>query len=140
MYKVPPPDLAYFRPFLIQVVTAWVIILVIGQFARRFGKLYRMAMITLRSDPDVRAVFGVPEPGWWIRASRKRRKELINESGYQYLRFRIRGHGRRGRVTVSGERVFGEWGLSLLVVAVDGTSSPMVLVNTENLRIPGLTI
>jgi len=105
--------------------------------ARHMGGLYHTALMELYKHPDVKAVFGDLKPGWWIRTSRRL---TLTESGHQYVRFSIRGNGRRGRVTVRGERVFMEWSLNLLVVTVDGASSPMVLLNTANLQIPGLTM
>jgi len=102
----------------------------------RSSDAYQMAMHTITAEPTVTDAIGSDlKPGFWINGSIK---VEAGGTGEAKLSIPIRGSKGSGTVTAHAIRFGGRWNMRLLVVTVDGVvKAPLVLINADNLRIPG---
>ena len=122
-------------------------ILVIGSFASmivgipyfmKSNEAYEMTMDSIRADNRVKAAIGADlDDGFWIGG-----KVTVNWDGTGDAKLDIPIHGDKGNGTAFSHAVRngGQWDMRLLVVRVDGSDAPIVLVNKDNVPIPRASI
>ena len=94
----------------------------------------KLAMAKVRSDPQTVETLGEPiEAGWLTTGS----VSVSGERGSARLAIPLSGPKSSGQAIVHGEKKDGKWVLYLLIVRVEGKSTPLVLINTRNLKLPG---
>lgn len=99
------------------------------------SEAYAMTMAAVRADEKVRAALGEDiATGFWTGGS-------INieggGSGRASLSIPLKGSKGNGTATSRAVRVAGKWDLRLVVVAIEGEDTPIVLVNKDRIEIPG---
>lgn len=129
------------RKWAIAGLIAW--ILVIGSvptaFLGFFGALktsgaYHLTMETLRANDAVKAAFGTHiRGGFWTEGSVSLR---AGGSGSADFRIPLRGSRASGTALSHATRIDGKWHLTFLVVRVDGSNTPIVIVNGDHIAIP----
>lgn len=95
---------------------------------------YHMTMDAVRDDPRVREALGAGiEDGFWIGGA-----VHVEGSGTGEATYRIPVHGDKAGGTVFSHALKsdGKWVVTLLYVKV-GDKAPIVLVNKDNVRVPG---
>lgn len=123
-------------PIVWGVVIALVAVPVISvPLAMKRSDAYRMALEAVRADEHVRAELGEDiSPGFWTSGG-------INVqgggTGAAQISFSLTGSKGSGSATVQAIRTAGIWDMRLLVVGIDGSDAPIVLVNKDNVPIPG---
>lgn len=99
---------------------------------------YRLTMMAVQADPEVREALGDGiEASYWIGGSVN---VDADGSGAARLSIPVRGSKAAGTVTAQGLRANGVWDMRLIVVTVDGSGVPIVLVDKDNLAGPGSSI
>lgn len=95
---------------------------------------FRMSMAKISSNERVIAEFGEPiEAGWFVMGN----ISINGSSGEADLSIPISGPKCEGRVTSRASKVAGEWNIHLLIVQSECSAEPIILINENNLQIPG---
>ncbi len=98
------------------------------------SEAYQVSMQIVRADDRVRAALGDPiETGFWTGGNVT---VEAGGTGSASLGIPITGSNGSGNVTSYAVRSNGQWDIRLLLVTVDGSDAPIVLVNKDNLLIP----
>jgi hypothetical protein len=95
---------------------------------------YRMTMDQVRADDRVKAAIGTDvADSYWISGN-----VSANADGTGDAKLDIPLHGDKGTGSAISHAVRrgGEWDMRLLVIRVDGSDAPIVLVNKDNIQIP----
>lgn len=90
-----------------------------------------------QSDQRVIAALGEPVKAGWLTSGNV---SVNGPEGSASLSIPISGPKNSGTLISEASKVAGRWVIHLLVVRVDGDSTPIVLINTKNLQIPNGTI
>lgn len=102
-------------------------------FAMRNSEAFQAAMSAVRADARVKAAIGEEiEPGFWTSGSIK----IEGGTGEATLDIPIRGSLGAGTAYAHAVRTTGVWDMRLLVVRVDGSATPIVLVNKDGVDVP----
>lgn len=99
---------------------------------------YQMTMDSIRADDRVKAAIGADlADSYWIGGN-----VSVNADGTGDARLSIPIHGDKGTGTAISHAVRngGQWDMRLLVVTVDGSGAPIVLVNKDDVAIPDAEI
>ncbi|MGB6118537.1 MAG: cytochrome c oxidase assembly factor Coa1 family protein [Mesorhizobium sp.] len=143
------PDTAHFartqRKWAIAGLVVWV--LVIGGFAAMFVSIvpmmknsaaYEMSMSLIQPDAKVREALGDDvKPGFWVWGGVS---VQAGGTGSANLSIPLSGSKGAGTALVEAVRQNGDWKLLLVVVRIDGSDVPIVLVNTGNRQIPNAPV
>ncbi|EHK56193.1 cytochrome c oxidase assembly factor Coa1 family protein [Allomesorhizobium alhagi] len=95
---------------------------------------YQMTMDQVRADDRVKAAIGTDVvDSYWISGN-----VSVNADGTGDAKLDIPLHGDKGTGSAISHAVRrgGEWDMRLLVIRVDGSDAPIVLVNKDNIQIP----
>jgi len=96
---------------------------------------YEMAMKRVSAEPRVVEAIGDDlKAGFWVGGSINL---AMGGTGEAKLNIPVHGKNGRGTVVVHAVQFGGQWTMRLLVVTVDGRKTPLVLINADNMRIPG---
>jgi hypothetical protein len=102
------------------------------------NQAYDMTMESIRADERVRAAIGADlEDSYWIGGN-----VTVNADGTGEARLDIPIEGKNGTGSVLSHAVRngGVWDMRLLVVTVNGSDTPIVLVNKDNVPVPRASI
>jgi len=100
---------------------------------------YHMTMDKLRADDRVRSAIGEDlADNFWVGG--KIKVNATNGSGEAQLSIPIHGASGKGTAFSNAVRTAGVWTMRLLVVRVDGTDAPIVLINEDHVPIPNAAI
>ncbi len=95
---------------------------------------YALTMQEVRSSATAKAALGDNiEAGFWVNGNIS---IDIDGSGDAQLSIPLTGSKGSGRVVSRGVRTNGIWDLRLVLLQVDGSDTPLVLKNKDNLAIP----
>lgn len=95
---------------------------------------YALTMQQVRSSATAKAALGDNiEAGFWVNGNIS---IDIDGSGDAQLSIPLTGSKGSGRVVSRGVRTNGIWDLRLVLLQVDGSDTPLVLKNKDNLAIP----
>ena len=95
---------------------------------------YALTMQEVRSSATAKAALGDNiEAGFWVNGSIS---IDIDGSGDAQLSIPLTGSKGSGRIVSRGVRTNGIWDLRLVLLQVDGSDTPLVLKNKDNLAIP----
>ncbi|MCV3240880.1 cytochrome c oxidase assembly factor 1 family protein [Mesorhizobium sp. ZC-5] len=95
---------------------------------------YALTMQEVRSSATAKAALGDNiEAGFWVNGNIS---IDIDGSGDAQLSIPLSGSKGSGRVVSRGVRTNGIWDLRLVLLQVDGSDTPLVLKNKDNLAIP----
>lgn len=103
--------------------------------ALKSSEAYQLTMETVRANGAVRSALGEPvSAGFWTSGN-----VSVNASGSGSSQLSIPLHGSKGSGAALSRatRTAGKWHLTLLVVRIDGSQSPIVIINENNIAIPG---
>ena len=129
------------RKWAIAGVIVWVgtLLLAVGlafgvMSALKNSLTYALTMQEVRSSATAKAALGDNiEAGFWVNGSIS---IDIDGSGDAQLSIPLTGSKGSGRVVSRGVRTNGIWDLRLVLLQVDGSDTPLVLKNKDNLAIP----
>lgn len=99
---------------------------------------YPMTLRAVQADPNVRAALGDDiDDGYWVWGNVN-----VNSDGTGAARLSFPVEGSKGKGTVLSDAVRdnGQWTLRLVVVSVDGSDVPIVVINEGNAQVPGAAI
>ena len=99
---------------------------------------YQMTMDAIRADERVTTAIGEDlTDNYWIGGN-----VSVNADGSGEARLNIPVHGEKGSGTAFSHavRTAGTWNMRLLVVRVDGSDVPIVLVNEDHVPVPNAAI
>lgn len=102
------------------------------------NEAYEMTMDSIRADERVKTAIGADlEDGFWING-----KVTVNwdGTGEARLDIPIEGENGTGSAISHAFRNGGVWDMRLLVVTVNGSDAPIVLVNKDNVPVPRASI
>lgn len=103
--------------------------------ALRNSEAYRMTMEAVRADEQVRAELGDDiAAGWWTSGAIN---VAAGGGGIAQLSISLKGSKKNGTATSHAVRVAGIWDMRLLVVVIEGSNAPIVLLNKDKVPIPG---
>ena len=101
------------------------------------SEAYKMTMVQVRSDSQIIEAMGEPiETGFFIMGS----INLKNSDGSANLSIPISGPKCSGTAYTEATKKFGAWTINLLVVRLECQNTPIILINRNNLRVPGGTL
>lgn len=129
------------RKWAIAGVIVWVgtLLLAVGlafgvMSALKNSLTYALTMQEVRSSATAKAALGDNiEAGFWVNGSIS---IDIDGSGDAQLSIPLTGSKGSGRVVSRGVRTNGIWDLRLVLLQVDGSDTPLVLKNKDNVAIP----
>lgn len=133
------------RKWAIAGVVAWVV--VIGgagalvfwvPTTMRNSDAYRMTMQAVQADARVKDAVGDDvHGGFWLSGSLN-----IGAGGSGDAVFSIPLYGSRGSATALSKaiRADGKWQIRLLIVSVEGSSTPILLINEDKISVPGAAL
>jgi len=97
-------------------------------------EVYQLSMQEITNSPAVGAVFGEPvESGWFVTGN----VTVTMTGGEAALNIPLSGPKNSGSAVAQAERSDGKWVLNLLVVMPDNDGVPIILINRNNIPIPG---
>lgn len=103
-------------------------------YVMKSSEAYRISMEMVRGDERVREALGEEiEAGFWTGGNIS---VQAGGTGTARLAIPVSGDNGSGTVTSYAVRAEGRWDIRLLLVTVEGSGAPIVLVNKDNLRIP----
>lgn len=133
------------RKWAIAGVVAWVV--VIGgagalvfwvPTTMRNSDAYRMTMKAVQADARVKDAVGDDvHGGFWLSGSLN-----MGAGGSGDAVFSIPLYGSRGSATALSKaiRADGKWQIRLLIVSVEGSSTPILLINEDKISVPGAAL
>lgn len=133
------------RKWAIAGVVAWVV--VIGgagalvfwvPTTMRNSDAYRMTMQAVQADARVKDAVGDDvHGGFWLSGSLN-----MGAGGSGDAVFSIPLYGSRGSATALSKaiRADGKWQIRLLMVSVEGSSTPILLINEDKISVPGAAL
>lgn len=139
-------DAAHFRRsqrnWAIAGLVIWIVVIasVPAAFFGVFGALkssaaYQMTMQAVRADAQVRTALGEPiEAGFWTTGNVT---VNVGGTGAAVLSIPLEGSKATGTALSHATRVDDKWRLTLLVVRIDGSETPIVIVNENHVTVPG---
>jgi hypothetical protein len=99
---------------------------------------YKMTMETVHASDAVKERLGSPlKEGFFIIGTLNYQSD---GSGMAHMSIPLSGNRGFGRVVSQAVRNGGEWQLKLVIVRIDGSDVPIVLVNRDNVVIPNAAI
>jgi len=101
----------------------------------RNSTAYTQAMTLSRADPQVVAALGTPIKAGWFPSGRL---SIAGAAGKAFLTIPVSGPKCDGRVVTMAAKRAGVWTTTLLIVNTNCSAGVIVLINTNNLRIPGV--
>ena len=109
--------------------------MVFGIFgAMKKSDAYAMSMAEITQNQAVQAALGENiAAGFFVSGS----IHLNGAEGNAVLQIPLHGSRANGVGYSRAQKVAGAWQITLLVVRIDGSSEPIVLINRDNLPIPG---
>ncbi len=122
----------------VAVIGLFVTLIVSIPLALRNSDAYRMTMEAVQADEHVRAELGDDiKAGWWTWGSLN---VQAGGSGSAQLSISLKGSKGGGTATSNTVRVAGVWDMRLLVVTIEGSDAPIVLINKDKVPIPGARV
>jgi hypothetical protein len=102
--------------------------------AMKNSEAYAMSMAEIVASEPVRAALGDNiEPGFFVSGN----IQLNGGEGTATLEIPLKGSRGAGTAYSRAEKIAGTWQVILLVVRVGGSETPMVLINRDNVPVPG---
>lgn len=132
------------RNWAIAGVIAWLAIpvliggIIFGVFgAMKSSDAYAMSMATIRDNEQVKAALGEDiSAGFFLSGSIK----VEGAEGLASLQIPLKGSRGSGVAYTRAVKQAGAWQILLLVVRVAGQEAPIVIINRDNLPIPGSAV
>ena len=104
----------------------------------RSSTAYRMTMEAVQTSDVAIAKLGAPvEGGFWFSGNINVKAD---GAGLAAMSIPLSGSKATGRVVSRLIRTNGEWELRLVVVTIEGETTPIVLVNKDDIVVPGAAI
>jgi len=95
---------------------------------------YRMSIAEIMASPAARASLGADiEPGYFVGGNIR----INGSEGQASLEIPLKGSRANGVAFSRARKSAGVWEINLLVIRVEGSTEPIVLINCDNLPIPG---
>jgi hypothetical protein len=133
------------RNWAIAGLVVWIVMIgsaagmIVGiPYFMKSNEAYQMTMDSIRADDRVKAAIGADlEDSFWINGN-----VSVNWDGTGDAKLDIPIHGDKGSGSAISHAVRngGQWDMRLLVVRIDGSDAPIVLVNKDNVPIPDASV
>ncbi|MEO9340087.1 cytochrome c oxidase assembly factor Coa1 family protein [Mesorhizobium sp. SB112] len=107
-------------------------------FAMKSSEAYQISMETLRANPEVQNALGDNiDSSFWVSG---KVEVQAGGTGQAQLGIPLKGDKGEGNAIAVAIRTGGNWDMRVLIVRVDGSDAPIVLINKDNLPVPNSAI